>query len=75
MRSGRMAVHRALRGQQWGRQVLDALVGEARRKGMRRVELHAQCGAESFYRRAGFTVLGERYEEAGIPHVSMYKDL
>ena len=75
MRIGRMAVHRALRGQQWGRLVLDALEGEARRKGMRRLELHAQCTAESFYRRAGFTVLGERYEEAGIPHLSMFKNL
>lgn len=75
MRIGRMAVHRAVRGQQWGRMVLDALVDEARRKGMRRVELHAQCTAENFYRRAGFAVVGERYEEAGIPHVSMFKDL
>ena len=75
MRIGRMAVHRAVRGQQWGRLVLDALVDDARRKGMRRVELHAQCTAASFYRRAGFLVEGERYEEAGIPHVSMYKDL
>ncbi len=75
MRIGRMAVARPLRGTQLGRQVLDALVDAARRQGKRQVELHAQCTAENFYRRAGFSVVGERYEEAGIPHVSMTKDL
>ena len=75
MRIGRMAVARPLRGTQLGRQVLDALVDAARRHGKRQVELHAQRTAENFYRRAGFTVQGEPYEEAGIPHISMTKDL
>ncbi len=75
MRIGRMAVARPLRGTQLGRQVLDALVDAARRHGKRQVELHAQRTAESFYRRAGFTVVGDPYEEAGIAHISMVKDL
>ncbi|MDA8449115.1 YbgC/FadM family acyl-CoA thioesterase [Acidovorax sp. NCPPB 3859] len=70
-RIGRMAVDRAVRGQRWGRAVLDALVDAARARGDRRVTLHAQCTAENFYRRAGFEVEGERYEEAGLPHVNM----
>ncbi|MFG5778713.1 YbgC/FadM family acyl-CoA thioesterase [Comamonas sp. J-3] len=75
MRIGRMAVARPLRGTQLGRQVLDALVDAAQRHGKRQVELHAQRTAENFYRRAGFTVVGEPYEEAGIAHISMVKDL
>ena len=75
MRIGRMAVARPLRGTQLGRQVLDALVDAAQRLGKRQVELHAQRTAESFYRRAGFSVVGEPYEEAGIAHISMVKDL
>ena len=75
MRIGRMAVARPLRGTQLGRQVLDALVDTARRQGKRRVELHAQRTAEPFYRRAGFVVLGAPYEEAGIAHITMVKDL
>ena len=75
MRIGRMAVARPLRGTQLGRQVLDALVDAAQRHGKRQVELHAQRTAESFYRRAGFSVVGEPYEEAGIAHISMVKDL
>ena len=55
--------------------MLDALVEAARRQGKRQVELHAQFTAENFYRRAGFSVVGERYEEAGIPHITMRRAL
>ncbi len=70
-RIGRMAVDRTLRGAQWGRLLLDALVEAARVRGDREVQLHAQCSAEGFYRRAGFSVVGEPYEEAGIAHIAM----
>ena len=39
------------------------------------VQLHAQRSAEGFYRRAGFTVVGEPYEEAGIAHIAMARRL
>lgn len=74
-RVGRMAVDRAVRGAQWGRQLLDALVGAARDRGDTEVELHAQRSAEAFYRRAGFSVVGEPYEEAGIAHIAMAQRL
>lgn len=70
-RIGRMAVDRSLRGAQWGRLLLDALVEAARVRGDREVQLHAQCSAEGFYRRAGFSVVGAPYEEAGIAHIAM----
>ena len=70
-RIGRMAVDRAVRGQRWGRMVLDALVQAARARGDAQVTLHAQCSAEAFYRRAGFEVAGQPYEEAGIAHITM----
>ncbi len=72
---GRMAVRRALRGSQIGRQVLDALMAEARRQGYREVLLHAQLSAEGFYQRAGFQRRGEPFEEAGIGHVEMVRAL
>lgn len=74
-RIGRMAVDRALRGQRWGRLLLDALVQAARARGDTSVLLHAQCHAEGFYRRAGFVPEGEVFEEAGIAHVGMRKIL
>ncbi len=70
-RIGRMAVDRSVRGAQWGRQVLDALVAASRDRGDNAVHLHAQRSAEGFYRRAGFVVYGEPWEEAGIAHVEM----
>jgi YbgC/YbaW family acyl-CoA thioester hydrolase len=74
-RIGRMAVDRVVRGQRWGRMVLDALVQAARARGDALVTLHAQSSAEGFYRRAGFETEGAPYEEAGIAHVTMRKAL
>lgn len=74
-RIGRMAVTRVLRGQRWGRGILDALVNAARQRGDDKVILHAQCSAEGFYLRSGFEVVGEPYEEAGIAHITMQKAL
>ena len=74
-RIGRMAVDRSVRGAQWGRQLLDALVDAARARGDAEVQLHAQRSAEGFYRRAGFAVVGEPYEEAGIAHIAMARKL
>ncbi len=74
-RIGRMAVDRTLRGARWGRMLLDALVQAAQARGDREVQLHAQCSAEGFYRRAGFAVVGEPYEEAGIAHIAMARGL
>ncbi|WP_418314719.1 YbgC/FadM family acyl-CoA thioesterase [Piscinibacter sakaiensis] len=70
-RIGRMAVHQAVRGSGIGRQVLDALVDAARRRGDREVLLHAQMSAVPFYLRAGFATHGEVFVEAGIEHVEM----
>lgn len=74
-RIGRMAVDRSVRGAQWGRVLLAALVDAARARGDTQVQLHAQCSAQGFYERAGFTVAGAPYEEAGLAHVLMTQAL
>ncbi len=68
---GRMAVHRVLRGTGVGKQVLLGLMQAARERGDQAIRLSAQCSAEGFYRRLGYTVVSEVYEDAGIPHVDM----
>ena len=70
-RLGRMAVIKAMRGAGVGRQVLEALLAEARCRGIRQVHIHAQTSAEAFYRRAGFVRVGDVFDEVGIPHVGM----
>lgn len=72
---GRMAVHRVLRGTGVGRQILTALMDAARARGDRTVRLSAQRTAEGFYRRLGYTPVGEPYDEVGIPHLLMEKHL
>lgn len=72
---GRMAVDRVARGRGHGAAVLDELHRQAVLRGRRRVELHAQVSARGFYERAGYTAVGDVYEEAGIAHVTMRRVL
>lgn len=74
-RIGRMAVLPAWRGRGVGRALLAAVTRAARRRGDRTLRLSAQVGAAGFYARAGFVAAGEVYEEAGIPHVAMRKEI
>jgi predicted GNAT family N-acyltransferase len=72
---GRMAVKNVLRGCGFGEQVLRALAGAAHERGERRVLLHAQRTALAFYARLGFGVQGQPFDEAGIPHIEMAREL
>ncbi|MEO6914030.1 MAG: GNAT family N-acetyltransferase [Candidatus Baltobacteraceae bacterium] len=72
---GRMAVRKSARGRGLGRLMLEALVSEARAQGYRRVSLHAQVHAIDFYRKAGFSESGDYFEDAGIEHQEMSKQL
>ncbi|WP_299399180.1 GNAT family N-acetyltransferase [Pelagibius sp.] len=68
----RVCVATAYRGQGLGAQliryIVDALTGEA---SLAVVRLGAQTQALGFYERLGFTPVGGRYLDAGIPHQDM----
>jgi predicted GNAT family N-acyltransferase len=70
-RIGRMAVLAPWRGRGVGHALLQELLRLAAAQGLEKVWLHAQSRAADFYRRHGFQVVGEPFEEAGIPHVAM----
>jgi predicted GNAT family N-acyltransferase len=72
---GRMAVLGESRALGVGGAILERLVDEARRQGMREVILSAQTHAIGFYRRHGFSEEGKVFEEAGIPHQEMRRAL
>jgi len=74
-RIGRMAVKKQMRGSDLGRRVLQSLMDAAKNRGDTQVLLHAQCSAEGFYKRAGFTPQGKIFEEAGIAHIEMVRKL
>ena len=70
-----MAVLQAHRGGGVGAQLLAALEAEARRQGMAGIVMHAQLYALGFYRHHGYEPVGPVFQEAGIDHVEMRKDL
>lgn len=72
---GRMAVLREWRAAGVGSAILERLVDEARRRGMREVVLSAQTHALGFYARHGFAPMGAVFEEAGIAHQAMRRVL
>ncbi len=65
---GRMAVLKEVRGQSIGLAVLNQLKKIARREGIRKTYMHAQCHAIDFYLKNGYKAIGGAYDEAGIPH-------
>jgi predicted GNAT family N-acyltransferase len=72
---GRMAADASVRGQGHGAAVLEELHRQARLRGVTEIALHAQVTARGFYERAGYTAVGDEYEEAGIRHVTMRRRL
>lgn len=68
---GRMAVLKEWRGRGVGGAILKMLLDLACKEGFEMVTLHAQTHAVGFYAKHGFTVTGEEFMEAGIPHRAM----
>jgi predicted GNAT family N-acyltransferase len=74
-RIGRMAVLQSHRRHGVGTLLLQTLEAEARRRGYGGVMLHAQLTAVEFYKRHGYEPYGAVFEEAGMPHLEMKKQL
>jgi len=72
---GRMAVLTNLRTHGIGREILVYLMRVARERGYLHAVLHAQMTAEGFYLRNGYVPVGEVFEEAGIAHRKMVREL
>jgi predicted GNAT family N-acyltransferase len=72
---GRMAVLAHWRRNGVGGALLRLLMEAARRDGHRRAILNAQVDAIAFYTRYGFEVTGDEFEEAGIAHRVMERNL
>ena len=72
---GRMAVERDRRRDGIGGQVLKFLEDQGRARGFRQITLHAQEYVKTFYAGHGYREVGDIFEEAGIPHREMVKEL
>lgn len=59
------------RGVGLGKRLMEVVMQTARQQGARTLKMDAQTHAIEFYRRLGFSVCSDVFDEAGIPHVRM----
>ena len=71
----RVAVRQSDRGEGLGQRLMGLIESEARSQGCQRSVLHAQTQVVDFYRTLGYEVTSDEFEEAGITHVEMEKQL
>lgn len=72
----RIAVRKPFRSKGIGRVLMMALETQARELKLQYSVLDAQVQAEAFYRKLGYeTISDEPFDDAGIPHVRMKKEL
>jgi len=72
---GRMAVLKAYRNRNIGKNMLKYLLELANKRALECVELSAQEHAVEFYKKSEFIVISDVYMDAGIPHYTMSKML
>ena len=72
---GRMVVRATARGQGIAGLLLAEADARARDLGARTIVLGAQLTATGVYERAGYVAYGDVFDDAGIDHVMMRKDL
>jgi predicted GNAT family N-acyltransferase len=71
----RICVDQCERGNTLGAQIMQVLEKAAQEKGIQTLLLHSQDHAERFYQRLGYQTISEPFDEAGIIHVKMKKEL
>lgn len=72
---GRMAVLKAYRNRNIGKNMLKYLLELAKMTAIENIELSSQDHAVEFYKKLGFKVISDVYMDAGIPHYTMHKTL
>ncbi|MBI5890657.1 MAG: GNAT family N-acetyltransferase [Nitrosomonadales bacterium] len=68
---GRIAVLPQWRNQRVGTAIMEALLDEARVRGLKQVDVEAQTQALPFYHLFGFVEHGKEFMDAGMPHRKM----
>ncbi|SMB89229.1 Predicted N-acyltransferase, GNAT family [Pasteurella testudinis DSM 23072] len=71
----RIAVLKSQRGNKLGERLLAEMEQRAKAQGSEKTILGAQDTAIAFYQKCGYQVYGDGYDEEGVPHHNMHKDL
>ena len=73
---GRVAVRKGARGTGLGARLIETSIAElGKMPGITRLKLSAQTYVIPFYERFGFVAYGPEYDDGGIPHRDMARDL
>ena len=72
---GRVAVRASLRGSGIGSRLMQRAAAVISGQGFSEIVLHAQVSVKQFYLRLGYVEEGDLFDEAGIPHISMRKQI
>ena len=59
----------------WGRQAVRLIEDHCRQTGIQQIHLDAKFEVYGFYEKCGFQKTGLPFEEAGIPHIKMTKQI
>jgi predicted GNAT family N-acyltransferase len=70
-----MAVYDAWQGKNIGRLLIETAEKYAANKGYKQVSLHARKVVSGFYTALGYKSIGDEFEEVGIAHLLMKKEL
>ena len=66
-----MAVETEYQGRGIGRELVKELISFAREKEVKEIQIHAREDVTDFYKRLGFGIVGEPFEEVGVKHRHM----
>ncbi len=70
-----MAVKENLRGLGVGKELIEKVEGVLIEMNFGTIELHSRMYARGFYKKLGYSPVGEKFMEIGIPHIKMVKKI
>ncbi|MCP8615609.1 GNAT family N-acetyltransferase [Salirhabdus salicampi] len=71
----RICVRKEYRGNHYGKEIIQFMEDEIKNQGFQKAKLNAQTHAEGFYQSIGYKTISGEFMDAGIPHVTMIKQL
>lgn len=71
----RICVLKEFRGKSIGKAIIEVMENVIREEGYSKAKLNAQSHAEAFYKKLGYQTVSDEFMDAGIPHVTMIKEL
>lgn len=71
----RICVLQPFRGKDFGKMLMQEMEQMILDKGYKKAKLNAQIQVEDFYKKLGYETVSDTFMDAGIPHVTMIKEL